>query len=160
MYCTCRQTDCAMEWINKLEIFPASNFFAEGSKTTRIIYYEKVKGTEGHAMAQLVEALRYKPEVRGSIPDGVIGIFHWYNSSCRTMALGWTKPLTEMRTRNISWGVKATDAYSWQQYHLHGSIVLKSGSLNILEPSWPVEVCNGISSSSSSSSSSSVGPGG
>jgi hypothetical protein len=25
---------------------------------------------------QLVEALRYKPEGRGSIPDGVIGIFH------------------------------------------------------------------------------------
>jgi hypothetical protein len=27
----------------------------------------------GHAVAQLVEALRYKP---GSIPDGVIKIFH------------------------------------------------------------------------------------
>jgi hypothetical protein len=24
----------------------------------------------------VVEALRYKPEGRGSIPDGVIGIFH------------------------------------------------------------------------------------
>jgi len=30
----------------------------------------------GHAVAQLVEALRYKPEGRSSIPDGVIGIFH------------------------------------------------------------------------------------
>jgi hypothetical protein len=29
-----------------------------------------------HAVAQLVEALRYKPKVAGSIPDGVIGIFH------------------------------------------------------------------------------------
>jgi hypothetical protein len=28
-----------------------------------------------HAMAQLVEELRYKPEGRGSIPDGVVGIF-------------------------------------------------------------------------------------
>ena len=27
-------------------------------------------------VAQLVEALRYKPEAAGSIPDGVIGIFH------------------------------------------------------------------------------------
>jgi len=26
--------------------------------------------------AQLVEALRYKPEGHGSIPDGVIAIFH------------------------------------------------------------------------------------
>jgi hypothetical protein len=29
----------------------------------------------GHTVAQLVEALRYKPEVPGSIPDGVIGNF-------------------------------------------------------------------------------------
>jgi hypothetical protein len=29
-----------------------------------------------HAVAQLVEALRYKPERPGSIPDGVIEIFH------------------------------------------------------------------------------------
>jgi len=27
-------------------------------------------------VAQLVEALRYKPKVAGSIPDSVIGIFH------------------------------------------------------------------------------------
>jgi len=27
-------------------------------------------------LAQLLEALRYKPEGRGSIPDGAIGIFH------------------------------------------------------------------------------------
>jgi hypothetical protein len=30
----------------------------------------------GHAVAQLVEALRYKPEDKGTIPDVVIGIFH------------------------------------------------------------------------------------
>ena len=37
-------------------------------------------------------------KVAGSIPYGVTG---------RTMALGLTQPLTEMSTRNISWGVKA-----------------------------------------------------
>ena len=41
------------------------------------------------------------------IPDGVIGIFHWHSPSSRTMALELTQPLTEMSTRNISWGVKA-----------------------------------------------------
>jgi hypothetical protein len=46
-------------------------------------------------------------KVAGSIPDGVIGIFHWQNPSGRTMALGLTQPLTEMSTRNISCGVKA-----------------------------------------------------
>ena len=43
-------------------------------------------------------------KVAGLIPDGVIGIFHWHNSSGRTMALGLTQPLTEMSTGNISWG--------------------------------------------------------
>ena len=83
-------------------------------------------------------------KVAGSIPDDVIGILHWHNASCRTMALGSTRPLTETSTRNISWGVKAAGAYGWQPYHLHVPIVLKSGSLNLLQPSGPVQACNGI----------------
>ena len=61
------------------------------------------------------------------------------------MALGLTQPLTEMSTRNISWGwgVKAAGAYGWQPYNIHVPIVLKSGSLNLLEPSGPVQACNG-----------------
>jgi hypothetical protein len=49
-------------------------------------------------------------KVAGSIPDGVVTIFHWHNPSGRTVALGSTQPLTEMSTRNISWGVKAAGA--------------------------------------------------
>ena len=49
-------------------------------------------------------------KVAVSIPDGVIGIFHWLNPSGRIMALGSTQPLTEMSTRNISWGCKAVGA--------------------------------------------------
>jgi len=41
-------------------------------------------------------------------------------------------------------GVKAASAYGWQPYYLHVPIVLKSGSLNLLEPSGPVQACNGI----------------
>jgi hypothetical protein len=33
----------------------------------------------------------------GSIPDGVTGIFHGHTPFGRTMALGLTQPLTEMR---------------------------------------------------------------
>ena len=62
----------------------------------------------GHAVALLVEALRYKPEGRGSIPDAVIEMFNWHNPSDRTMALGLTQTLTEMSTRNISWGWRRT----------------------------------------------------
>jgi len=83
-------------------------------------------------------------KVAGSIPDSVIEIFHWHNPSSRTMALGLTHPLTEMSTRNISWGVKSAGALDWQPYHLHVPIVLKSGSLNLLEPSGPVQACKGI----------------
>ena len=35
-----------------------------------------------------------------------IGIFYSHNTSGCTMARGSTQPLTEMSTRNISWGVK------------------------------------------------------
>jgi hypothetical protein len=45
-------------------------------------------------------------KVAGSIPCGVIGIFHWHIPSGRTLALGLTQPLTEMSTGNISWGGK------------------------------------------------------
>jgi hypothetical protein len=62
------------------------------------------------------------------------------------MALGLTQLLTEMSTRNISWGVKAASAQCRQPYHLHVPIVLKSGSLNLLELSGPVQACNGIAS--------------
>jgi hypothetical protein len=82
--------------------------------------------------------------VVSSIPDGVIGIFHWRNLSGRTMALGSTQFLTEMSIRNTSWGVKAGGTLVWQPYHLHMPIVLKSGSLNFLETSEPVQACLGI----------------
>ena len=45
-----------------------------------------------------------------SIPDGVIGIFHWRNPYGHTMALGLTQPVTEMSTRSISWRVKEAGA--------------------------------------------------
>jgi hypothetical protein len=55
-----------------------------------------------------------------------------------------TQPLTEMSTRSTSLGVQAAGASSWQLYHLHVPIVFKSGSLNFLEPSGPVQTCNGF----------------
>jgi len=97
----------------------------------------------GYAVAQLRHCATSQ-KVAGSFPDGITGIFHWHNPSSRTVALGLTQPLTEMSTRNISWGVKTASAWGRQPYHLHVPIVLKSGTLNILEPSGPVQACNGI----------------
>ena len=55
----------------------------------------------------------------GSIHNRVIGIFHWLNPSGRTIALVSAQPLTEMSTRNSSWGEEAVGAYGWQRYHVH-----------------------------------------
>jgi len=54
----------------------------------------------GTAIAQWLRCCATNRKVAGSIPAGVIGIFH----SDRTMVLGSTQPLTEMSTRSISWG--------------------------------------------------------
>ena len=58
----------------------------------------------GTAVAQWLRCCATNRKVADSIPDGVIGIFHWHNPSDRTMALGSTQPLTEMSTSSISWG--------------------------------------------------------
>jgi hypothetical protein len=68
---------------------------------TNIQYMLTMTGTQWRSW------LRHRAKSRkvmGSIPDGVTGIFHWHNPSSRIMALGLTQPLTDMSTRNISWG--------------------------------------------------------
>ena len=64
------------------------------------------------------------------------------------MALGSTQFLTEMSTKNISWGlgggVGSWPMRSAELYQLHVPTVLKTGSLNLLEHSGPVRACNGI----------------
>jgi hypothetical protein len=60
------------------------------------------------------------------------------------MALGSTEPLTEISTRNVSWVVNTANAQGRQPYHFQVLIVLKSGSLNLLVPSGPVQACSGI----------------
>jgi hypothetical protein len=55
-------------------------------------------------VAQWLRYCAINRKVTGSIPDGVTGIFHPHTPSDRTMALGSTQPLTDVSTRNISWG--------------------------------------------------------
>ena len=54
-------------WLN-----PELSFFL--SLGISVVYYNHT----GHAVAQLVEALRYNRKVASSIPDCVFGIFHWH----------------------------------------------------------------------------------
>ena len=75
--------------------------------------------------------------VVGSIPEGVTGIFHWFNPSGRTMALASTQPLTE-----IVPGGKDERCSGLTTYHLPCQFVWKSESLTLLEVPWPVDACN------------------
>jgi hypothetical protein len=51
----------------------------------------------GTAVAQWLRYCATNRMVAGSFPDGVNGILNLHNPSDRTMALGSTQPLTEMR---------------------------------------------------------------
>ena len=74
-------------------------------------------------------------KIAGSIPDDINGIFQLHNPSVRTIAQRLTQPLTEMSTRNLSWGVKAASMCWLFRY---------SEKLTLLETSWPVQACNGV----------------
>ena len=87
--------------------------------------YEQTDFEDGRAVAHLVQALRYEPEDRGF--DSSIAISHWLNSSGDTMTRCSTEPVTYKggRCRGLQ-------------------IVLKSGSLKLVEPTGPFKTCTWI----------------
>ena len=58
------------------------------------------------------------------------------------MALESTQPLTEMSTRRISWG-KCGRYVRLTTLPPSCAFVMKSGNFNFLEPSGPLQACNG-----------------
>jgi hypothetical protein len=60
------------------------------------------------------------------------------------MALGLTQPLTEMSTRNISWGGKGGRCVGLTTLPPSCVDCLEICGLNLLEPYRPVQACNGI----------------
>jgi hypothetical protein len=77
-----------------------------GVPTSEVGYTSATTGRGDHEVHKgHVVALGEKKENKeGRGFDGVIGIFDGHNPSGRTMALGLNQPLTEVSTRNISWG--------------------------------------------------------
>ena len=96
----------------------------------------------GRAVANWLRHYATNRQVAGSVPNGVIGIFQWHNPSGRTMALGSIQPVTEMRTKCISWG-KDGRCVRLTTLPPSCAVVMKSGKLNFLEPSGPLQACNG-----------------
>ena len=60
------------------------------------------------------------------------------------MTLRSTQPRRENEYQEYFLGCKGGRCVGLTPYHLHMPIVFKSGSLNLLEPSGPVQACNGI----------------
>jgi len=58
------------------------------------------------------------------------------------MTLGSTQSLTEMSARSISWG-KGGRCVGLTTLQPSCAVVMKSGNLNFLEPSGPLQTCNG-----------------
>jgi len=58
------------------------------------------------------------------------------------MALGSIQAVTEMSTKNISWGLKAVQG--WQPYHLHVADCLEIWELQPPGTLKPVHACRGI----------------
>ena len=57
------------------------------------------------SMSTVVKHCATSRKVAGSFPDCVINIFHWRHPSSHPVTLGGsTRPLTEMITKDISWG--------------------------------------------------------
>ena len=67
--------------------------------------------------------------------------FLLFRYSLRTMVLGSTQPLTEMSTRDISWG-KGGRCVRLTTLPPSFAVVMKSGNLNFLETSGPLQACN------------------
>ena len=68
----------------------------------RVQYFHHILVWKGTAVAQWLRCCATNQKIACSIPDGVIGIFHWHNPPDRTMTLRSTQLLTEMSTRRIS----------------------------------------------------------
>jgi len=75
--------------------------YGDRERDTAILLQNHMWGTRWHSRLRHYATNR---KVAGSIPDGVTRIFYWHNPSRRTIAPVSTQPLTEMSTRNISWG--------------------------------------------------------
>ena len=91
----------------------------------------------GRAVAYWLRHYATNRQVAGSVPDGVIGIFQWHKPSCRPLALGskWVP--------GVFPGGKGGRCVRLTTLPPSYAVVMKSGKLNFLKPSGPLQACNG-----------------
>jgi hypothetical protein len=85
---------------------PARLFACSSSRKTELDFMKFYISEWGTRWRSWLRHSATSRKVASSILDSVIGIFCWQIPSGHSVALGSTQTLTEMSTRNISWGVK------------------------------------------------------
>jgi hypothetical protein len=96
----------------------------------------------GTAVAQWLRCCATNRKVGGSIP-GVIGIFHWHKLlPIALWSWGWLS-LQQKWVPGIFPGGKDGRCVRLTTLPLSCAVVMKSGNLNFLEPSGPLQACNG-----------------
>ena len=110
-------------------------------KLERLYDCWNLSGVRGTRWRSWLRRFATSPNVAGSTPCGIIWIFHWLKPSGRTMAVGSTRPVTEISTIYLLWGFKAAGSYVWLAYHLRLPFCRNSGSINLLESWGPVKAC-------------------
>ena len=88
-----------------------SNFKGYCSSYKTVMYFRKYIFIVGTAVAQWLRCCATNRKVAGSIPDGVIGMFHSHNPPDRTMALGSTQVSNRNEYQENFLGVNAAGAY-------------------------------------------------
>ena len=116
--------------IGNFVVFLSSPIFAQ---------YVKMVGT---AVAQWLRGCATNRKVAGSIPDGVTGIFYWHNPSDRTKVLGSTQSNRNEYQENFLGG-KCGRCVRLTTLPPPCAVVMKSGNLKFMEPSGPLQACNG-----------------
>ena len=97
----------------------------------------------GTAIAQWLRCCATNGKIAGSIPAGVIGIFHW-NKNLPIAVWPWSRlNLKQKWVPGVLLGGKGGRCVRLTTLPPSCVIVMKCGNLNFLEPSGPLQACNG-----------------
>ena len=97
----------------------------------------------GTAVAQRLRCCATNLKVAGSIPAGVIGIFHWHKIPPIALWPWGRLSLKQKWVPGAFPGGKGGRCVRLTTLPPSCAVVMKSGNLNFLEPSGPFQVCNG-----------------